>query len=157
MFSFKSGHQRCSVKKVFLKNFANFTGKHLCWSLFLNKVAGYQACNFIKKRLQDCYFLWNLLNFLRTPILKNICERLFCSFFLMALCSLFTSYIYRPKIECKDEGSYFYKNQKERPLVTEKKFFSVNSFQKILIFHIWVSSENTQCFVGAFLQQKFKF
>ena len=31
--------QRCFVKKVF-KNFANFTSKHLCQSLFLNKVAG---------------------------------------------------------------------------------------------------------------------
>ena len=29
---------RCSSKYVF-KNFANFTGKHLCWSLF-DKVAG---------------------------------------------------------------------------------------------------------------------
>ena len=33
----KSSHQRCSVKKGVLKNFANFTGKHLCWSLFLKK------------------------------------------------------------------------------------------------------------------------
>ena len=39
-------------KKGVLKNFANFTGKHLCWSLFFNKVAGLRACNFIKKRLQ---------------------------------------------------------------------------------------------------------
>ena len=31
---------KCSVKKVFLKNFTKFTGKHLCWSLFFNKVAG---------------------------------------------------------------------------------------------------------------------
>ena len=23
-----------------LKNFANFTGKHLCWSLFFNNIAG---------------------------------------------------------------------------------------------------------------------
>ena len=30
------------------RNFAKFTGKHLCQSLFFNKVAG-QACNFIKK------------------------------------------------------------------------------------------------------------
>ena len=28
------------VKKGVLKNFANFTGKHLCQSHFLNKVAG---------------------------------------------------------------------------------------------------------------------
>ena len=35
----------CSVKKLFckkgaLKNFAKFIGKHLCWSVFFNKVAG---------------------------------------------------------------------------------------------------------------------
>ena len=30
-----------------LKNFSKFKGKHLCWSLFLNKVT--KACNFIKK------------------------------------------------------------------------------------------------------------
>ena len=37
----------------------------------------------------------------------------------------------------------------------EKKFFSVNSFQKILTFHICISSENAQCFVGAFLWRAF--
>ena len=38
-------------KKGFLKNFAKFTGKHLCQSPFFNKVAGgaTEACNFIKK------------------------------------------------------------------------------------------------------------
>ena len=30
--------RRCSVKKCFLKNVANFTGKYLCWSLFLIKL-----------------------------------------------------------------------------------------------------------------------
>ena len=28
-------HQRCSIKKGVLKNFAKFTGKHLCQRLFL--------------------------------------------------------------------------------------------------------------------------
>ena len=32
---FRSSHQRCSVKKGILKNFANFTGKHFCRCLFL--------------------------------------------------------------------------------------------------------------------------
>ena len=32
--------RRCSVKNVF-KNFAKFTGKHLCQSPFLNEVAGW--------------------------------------------------------------------------------------------------------------------
>ena len=35
-------------KKGVRRNFAKFTGKHLCQSLFFNKVAGL-ACNFIKK------------------------------------------------------------------------------------------------------------
>ena len=59
-------------KKGVLKNVAIFTGKYLCWSLF----AGLQVCNFIKKRLQRWCFPVNTANFLRTPILKNICERL---------------------------------------------------------------------------------
>ena len=33
MLSFRSSHQSCFVKIVFLN--ANFTGKQLCWSLFL--------------------------------------------------------------------------------------------------------------------------
>ena len=36
------------MKKGVLINFTKFTGKHLCQSLFFNKVAG-AACNFIKK------------------------------------------------------------------------------------------------------------
>ena len=35
----RSSHRRCSVKTGLLKNFAKFTGKHLCHSLFFNKVA----------------------------------------------------------------------------------------------------------------------
>ena len=37
---FRSSHQRCSFRKVVLRNFAKFTGKHLCQSFFFNKVAG---------------------------------------------------------------------------------------------------------------------
>ena len=36
------------MKKAVLRNLAKFIGKHLCQSLFFNKVAG-AACNFIKK------------------------------------------------------------------------------------------------------------
>ena len=34
----RSSHQRCSVKKGVLRNFAKFIGKHLCQRLFFNKV-----------------------------------------------------------------------------------------------------------------------
>ena len=44
-------------------------------SLF-NKVAGFQPCNFIKKRFQHRCFLVNTEKFLRTTFRKNICERL---------------------------------------------------------------------------------
>ena len=36
----RSSNRRCSVRKDVLRNFAKFTGKHLCQSLFLNKVTG---------------------------------------------------------------------------------------------------------------------
>ena len=48
--------KRCSSA-----NLANFTGKHLSWS--------------IKKKLQHRRFSVKFANFLRTPILKNIFER----------------------------------------------------------------------------------
>ena len=41
-----------------------------------NIVAILQACYFIKKRLQNRCFPTNIVKFLRTPILKNIIERL---------------------------------------------------------------------------------
>ena len=132
-----------------LKNYAIFTGKHLCWSYFLIKLqaghildlycvrlsnaapfcknyaklyfdakhlekglnrrvnilgsvfhikvsfmaniegcpkfieyaqAGLEACNFIKERIQRRRFLVNIATYLRTPILKNIRERLLLYF-----------------------------------------------------------------------------
>ena len=56
-----------------LTNFVIFTGKYLCWSLFLIKL---QTCRFIKKRLQHWCFPLHVRKFLRKPILKNISERL---------------------------------------------------------------------------------
>ena len=38
----------CSIRKGVLRNFAKFTGKHLCQSLFFNKVTD-PAFSFIKK------------------------------------------------------------------------------------------------------------
>ena len=72
----RSSHWRDSVKKGLLKNVANFTGKHLSWSLF-NKVANFKV--FFKKRLQHKCFPVNFANFFWTTILRNICERLLIS------------------------------------------------------------------------------
>ena len=38
--TFRSSHRKCSVRKDVLKTFAKFTEKHLCQSLFFNKVVG---------------------------------------------------------------------------------------------------------------------
>ena len=53
------------LKGCVLKNFAIFTGKNLCWSLFFNKVASLKTYNFIKKRLQHEYFHVNIAQLLR--------------------------------------------------------------------------------------------
>ena len=58
-------------KKDALNNFAIFTGKHL------------KPCNFVKKRLQHKCFPMNIAKFLRTPLLKNICELLLLHLFLI--------------------------------------------------------------------------
>ena len=73
----RSSHPKCSVKKRVLRNFAKFTGKNLCQSLFFNKLQA-SVCNFIEKR--DCwhrYFPVNFVKFLRTPFLQNTPGRLF--------------------------------------------------------------------------------
>ena len=46
-------------KKAALKNFAIFTGKHLCWSLFLIKLQAFRCFS---------------MNIAKTSILRNICE-----------------------------------------------------------------------------------
>ena len=50
-------------KKDVLKNFAIFTGKHLCWNLF----ESLQTSNFIKNRHQHKCFHVNIAKFLITP------------------------------------------------------------------------------------------
>ena len=46
----RSSHQSCPIKKGVLRNFAKFTGKHLCQSLFLNKIAGQRPATLLKKK-----------------------------------------------------------------------------------------------------------
>ena len=62
------------LKKGVLKRIANLTGKHLFWSFFFNKAAGLRPTTLLKKRLQHRYFPMKVAKFLRTPILKNICQ-----------------------------------------------------------------------------------
>ena len=79
-------------KKAALKNSGIFTGKHLCWNLVFNRNTGLQGPSFIKKRLEHRCFFASIGKFLRTPILKNICERLLLRFSL-ELFSIWTNNI----------------------------------------------------------------
>ena len=85
----RDGIHRDSRPKVFckkhvLKNFPKFTGKHLCQSLFLNKVGGLwlQACKFIKSEIltqvfscEFCEIFKNTFIY-RTPLLDAPAYRL---------------------------------------------------------------------------------
>ena len=72
----RSIHRRCSVRKGVLGNFARFTGKHLCQSVFLNQVAGLRPAISLKKRLWHRCFPMNFAKFLKTPFLQNTSGRL---------------------------------------------------------------------------------
>ena len=67
----RSSHQRWSVKKGVPRIFAKFTGKHLCQSLFFNKVADLRSATLLKKSLWYRCFPVNFAKFLRTPFLQN--------------------------------------------------------------------------------------
>ena len=73
---YRSSHQCCSMKKGVLRNFAEFTGKHLYQSLVFNKVAGLRPATLLKKRLWHRCFTKNFAKFLRTPFLRNTSGRL---------------------------------------------------------------------------------
>ena len=69
-FSEEVAH-RCSVKKSVFRNFAQITGKHLCQSLFFDKVPALRPATLLKKRLWHRCFPVNFVKFLRTPFLKE--------------------------------------------------------------------------------------
>ena len=48
---FRSSRPEMFCKKGVLRNFVQFTGKHLCQSLFFNKFAGLRPAILLKKRL----------------------------------------------------------------------------------------------------------
>ena len=51
----RSSHRRCSVRKGVLRNFAKFTGKHLCQSLFFNKTPFFTSLFFYRTPLGGCF------------------------------------------------------------------------------------------------------
>ena len=65
-----SSYRRCSVKKGVFRNFAKFTGKHLCQRLFFNK--------FLKTSLWHRCFSVNFAKLLRIPFCRTPPNDCFC-------------------------------------------------------------------------------
>ena len=77
---FRSSRPEVFCKKGIFKNFAKFTGKHLCQSIFLKKVA-----TLFKKRLWYKCFPMNFAKVLRTPIFIRtpLVAGCFCLFLIL--------------------------------------------------------------------------
>ena len=86
--------QSCSLKKTFLRNFAKFTGKHLCQTLFFHKVGGLSPPTLLKNRLWHRCFPVNLSKFLRTPFFIEHLRWLLlqCSPFLQSYLKFWTTW-----------------------------------------------------------------
>ena len=54
---FRSSCLEMFCRKGVLRNFAKFTGKHLCKSLFFNKITGIRAANLLKRYSGNGVFL----------------------------------------------------------------------------------------------------
>ena len=70
--SFQKHPKEVFCKICVLKNFIKLTGKGLCWSFFLNKVAGLKPASLFKKGLQHRCFSVNLVKLLRTLFTEHL-------------------------------------------------------------------------------------
>ena len=68
---YSSSRSEVFCKKGVLRNFVKFTGKHLCQSLFFNKVTGLRPASLLEKRLCHRCFPVNFAKFLRTSFLAE--------------------------------------------------------------------------------------
>ena len=68
---FRRSHREVFCKKDVLRNFTKFTGKHMCQSLFFNKVAGLRPAILLKRRLWHRSFPVNFAKFLRIIFLTE--------------------------------------------------------------------------------------
>ena len=75
-FNHRSSRPDLFCEKGVLRNLAKLTGKHLCRSLFFNKVADLRPATLFKKRPWRTCFLVDFVKFLKTPSSQNTSWRL---------------------------------------------------------------------------------
>ena len=96
------------MKKRVLRNFTKFTRKHLCQSLFFNKVAGLRPATLLKKRPWYRRFTVNFAKFLRTPSLQNTSGLLL----LKKDCVVYNHlFLYNPSIHYKAKDFFSLKHE----------------------------------------------
>ena len=118
----RSSRLEVLYKKRVLKNFAKFTGKHLCQSL-----PEAEACNFIKKRDSETgVFLWILQNFWEHLFLQNTSGDCFC-----------TSPQKHPQIDFNTENSL--KKTNLGLIIRLLKYFTYTTFSAKLTFSATLS------------------
>ena len=84
-------------EKDVYRNFAKFTGKHLCQTLFFNEVATLRPASLLKKRLWHKFFRVNFVKFLRIPFFIEHLWWLLLEFLLASLVPLLTQLLYLQK------------------------------------------------------------
>ena len=104
---------RGSVRKGVLRNFGKFTGKHLCQSLFFNKVVGLRPATLLKKRLWHRCFPVNFAKSLRTPFLQNMSGQL-----------LLSKMSKRRQIELVSPGKTSQQKEQEEKIMTRQNVLS---------------------------------
>ena len=112
VFRSKSSCPEVLCKKGALRNFARFTGKHLCWRLFLIKLQA-EICNFVKKETLTLVFSCEFCEiskstvFYRTPPVAASVWLTF-NFFKNVICSARETNFLYSKIFLKGKnGSWF--------------------------------------------------
>ena len=121
-------------EKGVLGNFAKFTRRHLCQSLFFNKFAGGRPpANLLKKRLWHRCLLVNFAKFPRTPFSQNTSGRLILSGVSEpAVCRSSTKQVFLNNSQNSQENTYVSVTFLRRPCFTEHLqwlFLKVSVFQ----------------------------
>ena len=62
MMTLRSSRPEVFCKNGVFRNFAKFTGKHLCQSFFFNKVAGLKPAKFLRTPFLKEHLRWLLLD-----------------------------------------------------------------------------------------------
>ena len=121
---YRGTHRRCSIEKGVLKNFAKFTGKHLCQSLFFNEVADLGPATLLKKILLHRCFPVNFSKFLRAPYLKDTFGQLVLFVIILLLLTIRHIKIVPHQDNKTGDLSYLDKGKEVNKKINGRKAFS---------------------------------